>query len=105
MANGVYEEPGWAAHQQRGRWDGDFTLTTTALVHEAYLELAGQRRLPTESRSHFLAIASKAMRPIRSRPPRRARARSHGDRPVETAGERNPADPVPRDHRDPAAVR
>jgi RNA polymerase sigma factor (TIGR02999 family) len=60
----VYEELGRLAHLQRRRWDGDFTLTTTALVHEAYLKLAGQRQLPTESRAHFLAIAAKAMRHI-----------------------------------------
>jgi RNA polymerase sigma factor (TIGR02999 family) len=60
----VYEELGRLAHQQRRRWDGDFTLTTTALVHEAYLKLAGQRQLPTESRAHFLAVASRAMRHI-----------------------------------------
>jgi hypothetical protein len=64
VANGVYEELGRLAHRQRRRWEGGFTLTTTALVHEAYLKLAGQRRLPTESRAHFLAIASKAMRHI-----------------------------------------
>jgi RNA polymerase sigma factor (TIGR02999 family) len=60
----VYEELGRLAHRQRRRWDGDFTLTTTALVHEAYLKLAGQRQLPTESRAHFLAIAATAMRHI-----------------------------------------
>ncbi len=47
MANGVYEELGRLAHRQR-----------------TYLKLAGQRRLPTESRVHFLAMASKAMRHI-----------------------------------------
>ena len=60
----VYEELGRLAHRQRRRWDGDFTLTTTALVHEAYLKLAGQRQLPAGSRAHFLAIAAKAMRHI-----------------------------------------
>jgi RNA polymerase sigma factor (TIGR02999 family) len=60
----VYEELGRLAHQQRRRWDGDFTLTTTALVHEAYLKLAGQRQLPMESRAHFLAVAARAMRHI-----------------------------------------
>ena len=64
MAIGVYEELGRLAHRRRRRWEGGFTLTTTALVHEPYLKLAGQRRLPTESRAHFLAIASKAMRHI-----------------------------------------
>ncbi len=60
----VYEELSRLAHQQRRRWDGDFTLTTTALVHEAYLKLAGQRQLPAGSRAHFLAIAARAMRHI-----------------------------------------
>ena len=60
----VYDELGRLAHQQRRRWDGDFTLTTTALVHEAYLKLAGQRQLPAGSQAHFLAIASRAMRHI-----------------------------------------
>ena len=45
-------------------WAGWRTGSAGALVHEAYLKLAGQRRLPTGSRAHFLAIASKAMRHI-----------------------------------------
>lgn len=60
----VYEELRSLAHRQRRQWDGDLTLNTTALVHEAYLKLAGQRRLPTESRAHFLGIASRGMRHI-----------------------------------------
>jgi RNA polymerase sigma factor (TIGR02999 family) len=60
----IYEELSRLAHRHRQRWDGDLTLNTTALVHEAYLKLASQRRLPTESRAHFLAIAAKAMRHI-----------------------------------------
>ena len=60
----VYEELRGLAHRQRRQWDGDLTLNTTALVHEAYLKLAGQRQLPTESRAHFLGIASRAMRHI-----------------------------------------
>jgi RNA polymerase sigma factor (TIGR02999 family) len=40
------------------------TLQTTALVHEAYLELAGQRRVQFESRGHFLAVAAFVMRRI-----------------------------------------
>src|SRR4030095_555904 len=52
------------AHRQRQRWYGDQTLGTTALVHEAYLKLAGQQRLDIRSRAHFLALAGKAMRHI-----------------------------------------
>ena len=60
----VYQELSRLAHRQRQRWSGHLTLTTTALVHEAYLKLAGQRQLPTENRGHFFAIAATAMRHI-----------------------------------------
>lgn len=60
----VYEELSRLARRQRRQWDGDLTLNTTALVHEAYLKLAGQARIPAENRAHFLAIAAKAMRHI-----------------------------------------
>jgi len=40
------------------------TLDTTALVHEAYLKVTGQNQPPSESRAHFFAVASKAMRHI-----------------------------------------
>src|SRR4029450_8072753 len=34
----VYAELLMLAHRQRQRWRGDFTLNTTALVHEGYLK-------------------------------------------------------------------
>ncbi|MCA8966700.1 MAG: hypothetical protein KDC48_17600, partial [Planctomycetes bacterium] len=40
------------------------TLAPTALVHEAWLRLAGQDRVSWESREHFLAIAAIAMRRV-----------------------------------------
>ncbi len=40
------------------------TLQPTALVHEAYLKLVEQRAQSWESKSHFLAIASTAMRRV-----------------------------------------
>lgn len=42
----------------------DHTLQATALVNEAYLRLVDQRERNWESRSHFLAIASQAMRRV-----------------------------------------
>jgi RNA polymerase sigma factor (TIGR02999 family) len=60
----VYDELSLLAHRHRQKWDGDLTLNTTALVHEAYLKIAGQKRLPAESRAHFVAVAAKAMRHI-----------------------------------------
>lgn len=62
----VYDELRELAHRHRWRWHGDETLGTTALVNEAYLKLAGQQPRGTDSRAHFLAVASKAMRHILS---------------------------------------
>ncbi|HMH45781.1 MAG TPA: sigma-70 family RNA polymerase sigma factor [Pyrinomonadaceae bacterium] len=42
----------------------DHTLQTTGLIHEAYLKLIDQRTVKWESRTHFFAIASQAMRRI-----------------------------------------
>ena len=59
----VYDELHALAHQHRIYWSGNDTLNTTALVHEAYLKMeGGEARF--ESRSHFLAVASKAMRHV-----------------------------------------
>lgn len=48
-----------AMRQERG----EHTLQSTALVHEAYLRLAGSD-LAIESRAHFLALAARVMRRI-----------------------------------------
>ncbi len=40
------------------------TLQTTALVNEAFIELAGQRQVHFETRGHFLAVAAFVMRRI-----------------------------------------
>ena len=40
------------------------TLQTTAVVHEAYLRLVGDRGTQWENRSHFFGVAAKAMRQI-----------------------------------------
>ena len=40
------------------------TLQPTALVHEAYLRLAGQRQENFEGRTHFLRVAAQIMRRI-----------------------------------------
>jgi RNA polymerase sigma factor (TIGR02999 family) len=39
-------------------------LETTALVHEAYLKLAGGRQPAYENRAHFYGIASRVMRQV-----------------------------------------
>ncbi|MBC7788558.1 MAG: sigma-70 family RNA polymerase sigma factor [Anaerolineae bacterium] len=74
----VYEELRAVAHRQRRRWKGDETLNTTALVHEAYLKLVDQSRVSWESRAHFFATASKAMRHILVNYARDRRAQKRG---------------------------
>jgi RNA polymerase sigma factor (TIGR02999 family) len=74
----VYEELRALAHGQRQRWQGDHTLDTTALVHEAYLKLVDQSRVSWESRAHFLATAAKAMRHILINYARDRRAQKRG---------------------------
>lgn len=60
----VHDELRAVAHHQRRRWLGDQTLGTTVLVNEAYLRLVTRDDARWKSRSHFLAVASKAMRRI-----------------------------------------
>jgi len=60
----VYSElRGLAANQLRHERSGH-TLVATALVHEAYLRLVGQRNASWKDRGHFLAVAASAMRRI-----------------------------------------
>ena len=40
------------------------TLQTTALVHEAYLKLLGQRSVDWQNRAHFFGIAAQVMRRV-----------------------------------------
>ena len=51
-----------AAYLRRERQD--HTLQPTALVHEAYLRLAGQDRVTWQSRAHFFGVAAQMMRRI-----------------------------------------
>lgn len=56
----------------------DHTLQATALVHEAYLRMVNQDRVVWESRTHFLAIASQAIRRILVDAARARRAQKRG---------------------------
>jgi RNA polymerase sigma-70 factor (ECF subfamily) len=59
----VYNELRRLARAQFRRERRAHTLQPSALVHEAYLHLVGQRT-PLESRNHFLALAATQMRRI-----------------------------------------
>lgn len=60
----VYQELRRLAHRYMAGQRADHTLQTTALVNEAYLRLANQDQPNFANRSHFLAVAAKAMRQI-----------------------------------------
>jgi RNA polymerase sigma factor (TIGR02999 family) len=60
----VYDElRRMAARKLRHERDGH-TLCTTALVHEAWIELRKLNRIEWQNRAHFLAVAAQAMRRI-----------------------------------------
>ena len=58
----VYETLRVIARQRLNRHRPGDTLSTTALVHEAYLKLFDGASVAWNDRSHFFAVASKAMR-------------------------------------------
>ncbi len=60
----VYKELRHLAHRYMEGQRPNHTLQTTALVNEAYLRLADQINPNFTNRSHFFAVAAKAMRQI-----------------------------------------
>lgn len=66
-----------AAQRMRRERPGH-TLQPTALLHEAWLRLAGEGAPPIAERGRFLAAASEAMRRVLVDHARRARARKRG---------------------------
>lgn len=60
----VYDELRRLAHHYLRQERSDHTLQGTALVHEAYLRLAGQDPPQWQNRAHFFGIAAHIMRQI-----------------------------------------
>lgn len=60
----VYQELRRIAHAQLGRERHGHTLSTTGLVHEAYLRLVNVRQVQWRDRAHFFAMAARLMRRI-----------------------------------------
>jgi RNA polymerase sigma factor (TIGR02999 family) len=85
----VYAELHRQAHRYLQKERAGHTLQTTALVHEAYLKLVGQKSVAWESRSHFFAIAATMMRRIlidyAKTKHRVRRGGIHSDLPLENA--------------------
>ncbi|HKQ72826.1 MAG TPA: sigma-70 family RNA polymerase sigma factor [Blastocatellia bacterium] len=60
----VYDELRRMARRYMKGQPAGHTLQTTALIHEAYLRLAGQEKNHWNNRAHFFGVAAKAMRHI-----------------------------------------
>ena len=60
----VYAELRKLARRHMQRQNPNHTLQTTALIHEAYLRLAGASRKHWENRAQFYGVAAKAMRHV-----------------------------------------
>jgi RNA polymerase sigma factor (TIGR02999 family) len=60
----VYDELRRLARYYLASQRSDHTLQSTAIVHEAYLRLAGRDTVHWENRGHFFAVAAQLMRRI-----------------------------------------
>lgn len=60
----VYDELRRVARHYMRAERRDHTLEPTALVHETYMRLAGQRDVEWHNRAHFFAVAAQLMRHI-----------------------------------------
>ena len=74
----VYDELRRVARRALSHERSGHTLTTTALVHEAYLELVDQASATSGKRARFFAIAATAMRRVLVEYARRHRALKRG---------------------------
>ena len=93
----VYSELHQLARSHRISRRSDSTLNTTALVHEAYIKLVDDDRLPFDGRAHFFASAARAMRQVivdDARAKNRLK-RGSGERPAHLDAVAEPASPEP----------
>src|SRR5262245_34702093 len=80
----VYDELKRVARRQLRAVDANATISTTELVHEAFLKLSRSAEPGWDSRAHFFGTAARAMRQVLVEFARRRRAakRGGGNRPV-----------------------
>lgn len=74
----VYDEIRRIAHRYIQREREGHTLQTTALVHEAYVRLAGSQNVAWQNRNHFFAVTAQVMRRILIDHARRRQYLKHG---------------------------
>lgn len=60
----VYDQLKIIAQRRIDRRQAPEALGRTTLVHEAYFQLAGERGVPWQDRSHFFAVCARVMRRI-----------------------------------------
>lgn len=60
----VYDELRRIAHRELAREGTGHTLSTTALVHEAYIELACLENVEWKSRAHFFGVCGRIIRHV-----------------------------------------
>lgn len=102
IANGLF---GWlyadlhrVARNHMRQENAGHTLSATALTHEAWFQMNAQTRTQWQSRSHFLAVASTAMRRILVKHALAKRAyKRHAIRVSMTAAEHVPLAPLSDD--------
>jgi len=76
----VYEELRLLAAQKMSHEALGQTLQATALVHEAYIRLVGEKAQDWKSRRHFFRAAAEAMRRILIDNARRKKRLKHGSK-------------------------
>ncbi len=74
----LYDELHRLADRQLRRSSRELTLSTTTLLHEAYLNIAGRTGVSFPDRARFLAYASRAMRGLVIDYARRRQAKKRG---------------------------
>ena len=74
----VYEKLQGIARARLGQEAAGHSLQATALVHEAYVRLAGGQAIPWKNRTHFFRVAAEAMRRVLVDHARRRRSEKRG---------------------------
>ena len=74
----VYDDLRSIAHRRLAGERRGHTLNTTAVVHEAYLQLVNQATASWRDRAHFFAVASRVIRHLLIDYARRSRAQKRG---------------------------
>jgi len=74
----LYDELHRMARRELSRRGGGVTLSTTALLHEAYLDIAGREGAAFPDRARFMAYACRVMRGLIVDYARRAQAQKRG---------------------------